>query len=624
MTDELIEDAPGLWAALSARAGLQESSYDADLLGDIARALGLPKGADLAESLEGVSTDDLLRSVLKALQPFSLMLSELLLLFATIGAHEADDPNLRVRYGLDADNDFAFDLNAFREQEKRWVETTRWIPDLQAGPDVFWALLRSLDAIPGPYDSTISSNLRAIYRRGSEWPDALPATPASGINDIDRLLEEAHQVGAEVLSETRRLSVASGPALLGQSAREGGVPEGEAIETLVELHKDHWLAGLDEGLTRAAAQQWETSAQREDYAQALESALAAVPSVEVTRADLIDELLGVLSLPVWARRYELYSAWLVTLIVEGVGRDRCRFNVTDGLLSFSFGGSLLAWIDTDADEVELWAELRQRYAEPIGAGRQEAVQPDYTVTRQSRNSATSALLVVEAKQWARSGLKNFNAALTDYSGAHSEATVVLANYGPMSRALVRSPPDRCVALGHVRPDRPTARETMVKQVRSAVPPSKPAPPIPTAHATSPVLDGTRPELAEVALTWTKGGDLDLNLVALETARLTNYTTIRGATATDLVRLLNDDVRAPGKEVALVSSIAGPVEVWVHRYRGEDSFTEMGAEVRVRPAHEMPGITVRASPHLDTDWWYVGVLHPDGSWEQVDEPRSVGP
>ncbi|HEY5247652.1 MAG TPA: hypothetical protein VIJ15_04250, partial [Dermatophilaceae bacterium] len=164
-------------------------------------------------------------------------------------------------------------------------------------------------------------------------------------------------------------------------------------------------------------------------------ALSSIPTVEVPQRQLIDELLDVLSLPAWGKRYELYSVWLLTLIVDGVGRKNCTSHLDGGVLSFSFAGSHLASIEAAGGRLELWAELRHPYASPLGKGRKQAVQPDYTLTRPPFSAATSAVLVVAANRYARPSRKGFCEALVDYTGAHVSANVVLANYGPMSPGL---------------------------------------------------------------------------------------------------------------------------------------------------------------------------------------------
>ncbi|MFS0885459.1 hypothetical protein [Aeromicrobium sp. 179-A 4D2 NHS] len=625
MSGQAITSAIELWTAISDRAGLQERGYDADLLNDVKASLGVPQTDDLATALREESVENLLHAVLDALRPFSRMLSDLLALYEWVGATAADDPNLRITYDFDASagDRYSFDLESFREHEERWVSATRLAADLSIGPGALWDLSRALGDIPtDKVDQAAEPSLRRLYKYGGTWPEQFPELPTSSDPAVRGVLAEVFEVASEVLAQSRAHS--SGPQELMTRSREmdEGNDAGPTGRTLLGIHNDHWLAIIEERARNAVSYQWKDEQERADFIRGLEEALALIPRVEVSQQQLIDDVLDVLSLPVWGKRYELYSAWLLTLIVEALGRENCRFHVVGGVLSFSFRGSHLASIDTAAGQLELWAELRHPYATPIGKGRKRAVQPDYTVTRPPIGAATSAVLAVEAKQYARPSRKNFYGALVDYAGAHVSALVVLANYGPMAPSLLTSPPERCRAVGYVRPGHDAEVASFVGHIRTAVPP----PPMPTASESAGVLRPTpRPNVGTgVVLHWSVGLDLDLHLVATDSGTTTNYLSLPDATAGDLVLLLNDDQAAQGVEIAWISEGAGPVEVWVHCYSGGDHFVDMDATVHIC-SPDGNSIDVPASQKLSgARWWLVGVVGIDGVWETLDRASGTGP
>lgn len=71
--DEPLSDPAALWVSVSSRAGLRPRDYDAELVADVRRHLGLPRQQDMTAALSkrSVTASALLDAILIALQPFS-------------------------------------------------------------------------------------------------------------------------------------------------------------------------------------------------------------------------------------------------------------------------------------------------------------------------------------------------------------------------------------------------------------------------------------------------------------------------------------------------------------------------------------------------------------------------
>jgi hypothetical protein len=82
------------------RAGLDVARYDASLLQEVARALGLPSD-DFSDALkrEQVSIEMLLTQLLRILEPYAGMTNDILALFARASARRSNN-NLRMRSSL--------------------------------------------------------------------------------------------------------------------------------------------------------------------------------------------------------------------------------------------------------------------------------------------------------------------------------------------------------------------------------------------------------------------------------------------------------------------------------------------------------------------------------------------
>jgi hypothetical protein len=189
--------------------------------------------------------------------------------------------------------------------------------------------------------------------------------------------------------------------------------EARTAAELAQLHSDRWLSQVVNGI-RSAASTPEAGVQEALFA--IRSALAGLTITAQPVPGRVRKLLDVLSLPLWRQRHALYSAWLLTLIVNGAGRHRLRLLADqDGRLEFSFSGSHIGYVDSDRGRLEIWAELRQPYANPVGKGRKAAVQPDYVLRLSPLTSPKGGQLVVEAKQYLRGKKSNLLNALVDYA-----------------------------------------------------------------------------------------------------------------------------------------------------------------------------------------------------------------
>ena len=165
----------------------------------------------------------------------------------------------------------------------------------------------------------------------------------------------------------------------------------------------------------------------------------------------------VLELPIWKKRYELYSAWISTKILDAFPETSLKFCVVDGKLSYSFGGSKIAEITIAGNTIYLWAELRSRFdlSGLNRTSRKNHIQPDYRLITSEDNPEQSTVAVIECKQYKIANRKNFSEALTDYANACPDAIVILADYGSLPKNLMEGLDEkirvRCAAYGELIP-----------------------------------------------------------------------------------------------------------------------------------------------------------------------------
>lgn len=160
--------------------------------------------------------------------------------------------------------------------------------------------------------------------------------------------------------------------------------------------------------------------------------LARLPSQVRPAEETVNDLISILSLPMWVKRHELYSAWIFTRIADAVGLDRLSFLTRPGRLSFDFGGAQLATFDTVHGTAHIWTELKTRHPDPVGHGRTAGIQPDYSLSFEPVTEPDTSFLALECKQYLRSALRNPPDALADYTSGLPNAHVILAAWGPIS------------------------------------------------------------------------------------------------------------------------------------------------------------------------------------------------
>jgi hypothetical protein len=308
-------------------------------------------------------------------------------------------------------------------------------------------------------------------------------------------------------------------------------------------------------------------------AEHVRSHLATVPPAPPA-PQRVQHLLDVLDLPIWQRRHELYSVWIATLAKRAADRARLewRWRPQEGVLSFAFSGSLVAELDCGGQTAYLWAELRRKGAGQSRKGRRN-VQPDYTLLLGPDRHISPAGMVLECKQYRRPSASNFTAALEDYAAAHEFAPVALVNYGTAgsaaettSEALSASRDAPVAAFGLVHPTAPGEAEALEWLAEKFAAAGS------LARILSAMIDLPEGEphvgiAAEIQLSWTEGGDLDLHLVKDDGERV-DYKALGSLDGSPWMKL-DQDVQRPGTERAKIAQeCGGRCMVQVHLFAGE--------------------------------------------------------
>jgi hypothetical protein len=241
------------------------------------------------------------------------------------------------------------------------------------------------------------------------------------------------------------------------------------------FESDYWVRGR---VLDLAAYQQATKIQQAQVVRKL-AALFEKRERRRLKQDIdMSDIEQILSLPAWRKRYELYSAWIFTLFLKALGGHVIELEHENGRISFSFRETLMARVLSAVPPVAIYSERRVPLSNPSGHGRLAGAQPDYSFW----STEDRCRLAVECKHYKRSAVRNFADALDDYSSALGSARVVLANYGPVSAAVLEAIKedrrDRCSAIGNVNPSVPKSLASICGIVRDVIGEPRPLPSLP--------------------------------------------------------------------------------------------------------------------------------------------------
>lgn len=441
--DEIITTTTELWKIISNTAHFNNKEYDMEMLKDIRNNLGLPQNGDIAVLLKqyNISCENLLNTVLHCLRPFSVMLNDLYILFQKAGAQQTNY-NLRIQFDFGSINkSFSEELNFFHQQaisaNELVVQATSMIP---AQPYKFKDCIEKIcDSYNNSksiselyYEEDIQQWLQEYdsYKFGN-WPDYLPNQPSSGYADLDKQISILWQIFAASLWKYR--NEYSENKMLGDyntEDRRFGLAEtdrwlGAYVRIICDLTLDFYESDNQELQSKASS-----------YAKKIEEVLKKCEMRKISTELQIKSVIDILNLPFWKKRYELYSVWISTQILDILSESHnVYYHVKDNTLSFSFSGSHIATLNNYNPPLELWTEVRTYYDSPKSPSRKRHIQPDYTLAIGDAYLANNSVAVIECKQYKKYSKKNFLFAVEDYAGGRPNSNVFLVNYGPISSTL---------------------------------------------------------------------------------------------------------------------------------------------------------------------------------------------
>ena len=460
------------------KGGLDPNERDLPLLQTLKDRLN-PNVSSLQQALEGTTIEAFLNAFFGVVSPFIGMMSDLLGYFEAANATEG--PEEWVLVLGEGGEELEVRLDHFR----KWVAKSagmrreiRVVPVLDSHG--LW-LIREQFFPLGPAQTDSRGNIWRDQpeprRRQPDLVEWLSNYEADRYGALPQAVYTALKVKGPI-GEVAALVVEIYDAILAIArSRDALREQGRWIEGLQSqddfwsahglwlFESDYWIRGrvLDLAAWLEAPPTLQKTVQ-----EGLANQFASLPKRRARININIQDIEQILSLPIWKRRYELYSAWVLTRMLASLVGHQIELHHEGGKISFAFRETLMASIVSSNPPMEIFSEKRTAAVGLVGHGRSTGVQPDYSVWEQSG----SCRLVVECKHYKRSSTRNFADALNDYSQALGSAQVVLANYGPVGpgveKAIEHARRDRCVAIGRVNPEEPQSLIKFSETVRKTI------------------------------------------------------------------------------------------------------------------------------------------------------------
>lgn len=620
---ELIKESCELWLKLSELANFDDTAYDDELKNSIIQTLKLGTGG-IADELKkhNISTTGLLIAILDALEPFSQMMVDLLNLYNAAGAN-SNAHNIQLEFEFDG-KPHRYSLNEFKEQkdyfQERSVKRTRLINprNLIARMDeIENGIIRYNNDLPeqvyyGQIQAWLAINWKGIL------PEYLPPFPTTNCDQIDKklaqlikLVEEAIQCDRKEYSPLEEIEEQI------MAAANENKPKNQEVET------DNWIKDFVISYYNFVCFLIFKISNNNSISDVVESVdrILADPKVFsiVTEIEQVKAVREILNMPFWKHRYEMYSVWVFTCIADAFSDLGIRYNVTDGVLQFKFSGTKLATVDLPDMQFEICAEIQHPAKEPIGEGRINNIQPDYTILSKTKDKSDACLLI-ECKQYKKSNKKNFASAVNDYARAKPNAMVFLSNYGRISRNFSKwfalEIRRRSKDYSFMKPES-ESRNDFINDVRNY---------IETVWADNQLTEADRlylweerPTQFKIELSWQRYPvDLDLEVAVKDASNekdiIINLYRSGDKNKYPYVQYEKDVQEGPGKETINVTKIiSGCYNIYVQHYyhrENDEEFIEDQIEVKIY-ADNQCYMVCKSGNWMKGKKWYVGAFNAIG-------------
>lgn len=465
------------WKHLCIAGGIELDGRDEGLDKKIHLTLN-PSARTLEDALAGATMEDFLSAFFDGIHPYVMIFRDILDFFENADATKGQD-----QWVVKVD-DVDVSLEHFRE----WIETWTRIENVKQEVSALafrdtWGLLtilRKSTIVEQQFQLSFKNELQSLPKDVQDWVKAydseqyLPLPKSLSAPDFPEELQECVAIAqaiASILVKSKMTRRELRRILVEKVYRHSEAVSSIDFWNIVQNETDLLLRSLV--ISLSACGTLLNHFELKDFAAALNAFISKYPRVPLEMEIELSDFDSILSLPIWKKRYELYSVWIATEIIKALHGHDIELHHDNGQIAFAFRETLIATIHSAKDPFTLISERRVSLLDPIGKGRTNSVQPDYGLWKTERGQEVCAM-VIEVKHYKKSSRRNFVDLFIDYARAFCRADIYLVNHGPIIKIVegVKSNStnlaSRCYPIQHLTPLNKEARESFALAVRNCV------------------------------------------------------------------------------------------------------------------------------------------------------------
>jgi len=494
-----------IWNHLVKNAGFDTVYYDEEFLNGNSSFNGLSQylgfkvdKTNVVERLKKhkVSAEKFIGAFFNVLQPYAQMMNELCVFFSN---HKVKETNECLQIVFDFGNmtdQLDFNIENFRSVLTSYTKIKKKVTYYHV-PNI-WGLHHIFR-----YESRVNKH-QIADRKAVAWLEAYEngkylkpelSMPETGYKGLDLQLQRVLDLWADYVNTCRsydeNIRDFINKFYNRKSESKGYDQHTEQITDSIDLtlgwgsdnlraELDRWSATMIELLFGDVEYLNKMTGKDRDHSAAvleasLQSYFEGLPKSEAEIEDVVTELTELLNLPIWKKRYELFSTWILSALDQALADYDRVVHDQNGVLILSFSSTHLMTVQSADGPFEVWAENRTLAVNPTGHGRKRGIQPDYTIYQPTVGDPNDCIVCVEVKQYKKASIRNFGNAINDYANGLPKAHIFLVNYGPVPTSLTLDHPARSRFFGGVQPSS-TTLSTFDAELLSALPPTKPLTP----------------------------------------------------------------------------------------------------------------------------------------------------
>lgn len=583
-----------LWEKLKLMGDFGDTYYDKSLLNDMLEDMMITDEKEICTLLP----EELLRSFFKVISPLSFMYEDILSLFEQCKAQSSTE-NIEIEYKSSDSVSETFNIEHFLHAKKSLQEIQvhqNYIVLTEEQLRKLWNIRCQRNKSYDVKSIVYKEWKEQYFHNMNTWP-AKKLDYEQIVNGctIEEELLKAYSFWKALFYYYRSTEIPRGGWWRECQKREDPLLWPEIDYCLNSILENLYL--LAENYSELLMEEQIVIKEKlEDFIKSLK--------MEVVPCDvLVEKWDQFLQLPVWKKRYEVYSIWIFTQMIAKFPKDKLSFNIEKGVLSFPFSGACIAKVTYGDEMFEFWTELRTKTSvTPVGSSRKEGIQPDYSIVYGRADNSEDSIVVVECKQYKKSNTKNFSNAIIDYANNRTNAKVLLTDYGEINKEKVE---DR---LGTIRKERYgmfslcRPRTKCVDDFSMEV----------YRLVQAKVCDGIFGKQDRILFTliWDglqKGQDLDLYLVYRKPGETQDVKVLSYDKAEIVEASYAGDVReCPGKEEIMVQEWnAGIYDIWVNNYTSNLHFGDCKCSLTVNNISTGENLKIECQPIPNSkNWWHV--------------------